>query len=250
MATNGKKTLILGYGDESIAALEACRTYLEQAIKFLSGKRKNLPDVLAVTETSFPNSSILSARHDNEDKSGSGWPFVACVIADDTAPGKRRSERYFDQWYFVVMRLLELPGGRFRFDRSKKNQYFYLAYAGPQGKEGNHYLRRIIANTPWWSDTRENRREAGSHYDYRRAALKRTAKNVVRRLGQETRSFSRERDDAVSFAVALFKRQLKNRRALPGLKLTAKEYERLLVLALEIADALHEKLLLERAKRL
>src|SRR5215831_17759475 len=33
--------------------------------------------------------------------------------------------------------MMELPGGRFHFSRSKGAQYFYLNYIGPERKDGN-----------------------------------------------------------------------------------------------------------------
>src|SRR5262249_4251614 len=149
------------------------------------------------------------------------------VIEDREGPKKERTERYFDPWYFVIMLLLELPGGRLRYDISKK-KYHYLAYAGPVGKEGNHYLRRIIANTSSRADTRE--KGEGVHYDYRRATLTKTAKKSIRQAGQETRPTSRVREDAIQFAIELFRRQLKGRdsKAPLVLNLNAKTYEKLL----------------------
>lgn len=244
MAKKKIQAVRLEYGDNEKASLEACRVFLEEAIGFLTGKRKALPSLRIICTAGFPGSSILRARCDGEIRSDTGWPFVACLIADQDA----KNERYFDPCFFVAMRLFELPGGRFRFDRSKRNQYFYLAYAGPEGSEGNHYLRRIIANTPWWSDTREDKSD-GSHYNYQRVALKRTAKAVVRSLGQETRSASRVRDDAIKFAVDLFRRQLRGRSKIKSLNLSAREYESLLRFALDVADAVYEKLLLQRAGR-
>jgi hypothetical protein len=145
-----------------------------------------------------------------------------------------------DPWYFLVMLLLELPGGRFRFDISKKI-YHYLAYAG-SGREGNYYLRRLICNTSSKADTREQGGEDG-HYDYRRIALKPTAKEAIRAAGQETLVYARTREDAIKFALDLFERQLNGRDKLPVLGLSRDEYEQLLRKAFDVADRMHEEFL-------
>jgi hypothetical protein len=120
--------------------------------------------------------------------------------------------------------------------------YYYLAYAGPVGKEGNHYLRRIIADTSSEEDTRDEGQ--GGHYDYRRATLKKTSKKAIQKAGQETRSISRAREDAIQFAIELFKRQhqAKPKGSPVVLRLSPMSYEDLLRKAFNIADRIHERL--------
>jgi hypothetical protein len=164
------------------------------------------------------------------------------MIEDEDAPDEFRKERYFDPSYFVTMLLMELSGGRFRFDRSKYKGYFFLAFAGP-GKEGNHYLRRTILNAPPGVDVRQIRQTADGHYDYRKNTLRRIAKRIVKITGQKTRARGRGREDAVAFAVELFKRQAaaNDSALLPALDLSEPEYESLLRKSLLLADAMGEK---------
>jgi hypothetical protein len=201
---------LLKYDEEAVAALTACREYLEEAKEFLESRREELPDPSDIAEARFPGSAIVKARHQGDDKFNRERPFIAAVIKDRDAQAEQRSERYFDPWYFVTMVLMELPGGRFHFDRSKHGRYFYLAYVGPEAKEGRYSLLRIIANASSSADTRQGRRK-DAHYDYRRATLKQTAKKSIRQSGQKTRSSSRGREEAIQFAIELFKRQLKGR---------------------------------------
>jgi hypothetical protein len=239
----GLKKPVLAYDKKSAAALNACREFLKQAEEFLDGSRPDLPDASPIADARFPRSSILWARCAGVDRFKRDTPFVAARLEDRDRTGEQRSERYFDPWYFVVMLLLELPGGRFRFDGSKNDTYFYLAYAGPVGSEGNYYLRRIVADTSTEEDTRD---EGGdSHYDYRRATLKKMAKKVIRQAGQETRSASRDREDAIQFASELFNRQHKAKEEgrPPVLNLNPEKYEALLRQAFKIADRMHEKIL-------
>lgn len=238
------------YDESALTALSACRTYLEEAAAYVQGEKDSLPDPAPLTTARFPRTSILKANA-LEGTKDFRWPTIAAKIEDR----KATSDRYFDPWYFVVMLLMEIPGGRFVYDRSKGGKYFYAAYAGSNAKE-NFYLRRIIVNTPIWADTREGKHRGETHYDYRRPTLHWIFKDVVRTLGQETRSVSSNREGAIRFAVGLFKQQLAahhgsrrptNKSKLPGLALTAAEYEKLLGIALHIADAMHEKYLLVRA---
>jgi hypothetical protein len=237
-----RKVVHLKYDDKSAAMLGRCRWYLKEAKKFLDGSRTDLPDPSGIVDARFPQTSILMARHTGEDKFGRGTPFIAAFVQDTEQPEKRWPEIYFDPWYFVIVLLLELAGGRFRFDLSK-GKYRYLAYAGPESTEGNHYLRRIIANTPSGADTRQ-RGVDGSRADYRRVTLKKARKASIRQRGQETRKTSRVREDAIKFAVDVFKRQLKGRGKTtpPVLHLNPDKYEQLLREAFDIADRMHEKL--------
>jgi hypothetical protein len=227
---------------------------LKEAAAYVQGKRETLPDASRIVSARFPQTSILDANLVEEAR-GLRWPTIEAVIEDRSAStGEVRSKRYFDPWYFVAMLLMEIPGGRFRFDRSNKQAYFYVAYAGPNGREGNFYLRRIVANTPPWADTREGGDKGGAHYDYRRPTLKWVLKDVVKAMGQDTRRVSRVRDGVVRFAAQLFHRQMaahsgkRVTRAskMPGLNLSLAAYEELLGYALYVADAVHEKFSLER----
>lgn len=219
----------IDYDSSALATLTICKRYLEEAIGYLQDKRKALPNAAPLTSARFPASSIITANA-VEAAANLRWPTIEAVIEDREAPGERRSSRYFDPWYFLVMLLMEIPGGRFRFDRSKNSEYFYLAYAGPSGREGNFYLRRVIVDTPSWADTREGKHRKDAHYDYRRPTLKRVYKPLVRALDQKTRGESRKRPEAVQFAVDLFTRQLTAHLgesgsldgvSLPGLDMTA-----------------------------
>ncbi|MCK1475014.1 hypothetical protein IVB27_09430 [Bradyrhizobium sp. 197] len=242
-------TLLIEYDQSARETLAACIAYLKEAGAYQQGKRRTLPDASRIVRSRFPASSILQSDLVPEAR-GLPLPAVSAVIHDPTAEsGKARSNRYFDPWYFVVMLLMEIPGGRFRFDWSKR-KYLYLAYAAPGTKEGNFYLRRIVANTPALADTREQK--DGGHYDYRRATLRWVYKDVVRAMGQDTRRKARVRESAIQFAVELFKRQLaahgkRPTRAskMPGLNVTLGGYEELLRYAVDLADAVHERFLLQ-----
>jgi hypothetical protein len=123
--------------DHAVAILKACREYLAQADGYLTRVRQSLPDATLLAR---PCGSIIEVRIVAPLDEPA---FVAARIEDRDAPNEIRRERYFDAWYFVVMLLLVLAGGRFRFDRSKYAAYYFLAYAGPIRKNGNHALRRI-----------------------------------------------------------------------------------------------------------
>ncbi|MHC2531859.1 hypothetical protein [Bradyrhizobium diazoefficiens] len=229
------------YDERAKQALDSCIAYLEEAETYVQGDTDSLPDPTPLLTARFPTSTILGATFEESAKDYQ-WPTISAKIVDR----KAESARHFDPWYFVVMLLLELPGGRFIYDRSKKSQYFYAAYAGWNKKE-NFYLRRIVVDTPIWADTKEGKHRKGAHYDYRRATLHWICKDVVRTLGRKTRSTSSNREGAIRFAVALFRKQLaahQGARILPGLKLTAAKYEQLLRIALHIADATQERYLL------
>ncbi|WP_340672095.1 hypothetical protein [Bradyrhizobium ottawaense] len=235
------------YGQTANDALAACKNYLQEAEQYIQGDRKSLPDPTPLLTARFPSSSLLEAKA-KDGVDGLAWPTIAAKIVDRMA----KSDRFFDPWYFAVLLLLELPGGRIVLNRSNHQQYFYAAYAGSNAKE-NFYLRRIVVNTPIWADTQEGRHRDGAHYDYRRATLHWVCKDVVRTLGKKTRTVSSNREGAIRFAVKLFKQQLaahglSPRSRLPGLELTAQDYERLLSIALYIADAMHEKHLVAKSR--
>lgn len=223
------------------SALRALEQYFCEAIEFLNRKRPHPPDARQFAEHDFSGSTVRETRYFSD----GDLPYVTCVIHDDREPTRTRIERKFDPWYFVALRLLELSGGRIRFDRSKNDQYHYLSFAGPKGKVGNHYLRRAIANTPWWCDTREERRSKDEHYDYRRATFRRAAKWEIIEKGQKTRAASRTRDDAIRFAEMLFKNDRRRDEAWSDFKFGARKYGKFLRLAFEIADAIHEECLIQ-----
>ena len=246
-------TPLIEYDRPAREAYAACLKYLKQAAAYVQGKRETLPDASPIVSARFPQSSILSASLVEEAR-WLRWPTIEAVIHDQSAPpGEVRSKRYFDPWYFVAMLLMEIAGGRFRFDRSNRRQFFYVAYAGPVGREGNFYLRRIIANTPPWADTRDSKGKDDAHYDYRRPTLSLVLKDVVKAMGQDTRRQSRVRDEAVRFAVRLFERQIAAQSGkrvtraskMPGLNISPAAYQELLGYALYVADAMHEKFSLE-----
>jgi hypothetical protein len=227
--------------------LAYCRDNLKQAEDYIRGDRTELPDPSKIARARFSPTTIGKGRYTGKDRLERGTPFIAAKIHDDSRPLEEGSERYFDPWYFVAMLLLELPAGRFHYDRSKVDRqrgkaYWYLAYIGPFTKEGNHYLRRIIAETSASADTREKKRAKDSHYDYRRATLSPVAKSRVRAMGQETRSLSRTRDDAIKFSIQLFDRQIGKGGKLPRLEIDRSQYEVLLRKAFSLADRITEKL--------
>ncbi|MCK1508399.1 hypothetical protein [Bradyrhizobium sp. 18] len=244
------KQAVIKYGQSAIDALAACIAYLQEAEDYIDGKRASLPNAEPLLEARFPTSTILSASAIDRAK-GVSWPTISAKISDSVAT----KHRYFDPWYFAVMLLLELPGGRFILAKSKHQEYAYAAYAG-QTVQPNFYLRRIVVNTPSWADTKEGKHSDGAHYDYRRTTLHWISKNAVRTLGKPTRRKSSNRETAVKFAVELFEKQLiahhsRNESGrtdkLPGLNLAALDYEKLLWVALYIADGMHEKYLRLRA---
>jgi hypothetical protein len=248
-------TPLIEYDHTAREAFAACLDYLKEAAAYVQGKRETLPDASRIVSARFPQSSIMAANL-LEEARGLRWPAIEAVVEDRSAPpGEVRSNRYFDPWYFVAMLLMEIAGGRFRFDRSNRQRFFYLAYAGPVGREGNFYLRRIIANTPPWADTHEGEGKGGAHYDYRRPTLSWALKDVVKAMGKDTRRISRVREAAVQFAVQLFNRQMvlqsggkRVTRAskMPGLNVSPAAYQELLGYALYVADAVHEKFSLDR----
>ena len=214
--------------------------YLDQAEAYRSGIRASLPDakLLEITETDrVPGGSILNATA-GEDELG---PFIEVTIEDRDAPDERRTPRYVDPWYFLFMLLAEVAGGRFRFDRSKRQQYYFLTLVGPK-KEGNFSLRRIIANTPQGSDTRQTRGVRHGHYDYRRVTLKPTKKRVVRSEGYKTRSLSRGRDAAIAFVTALLQQQ----RTGPSSTIAPGRLDELLNRAIRLADEMQTRRTQER----
>jgi hypothetical protein len=232
-ATSKTRVPEIAYDAKSRAALTACREYLRQADVFLKADGE-MPDPSGLAEARFPLSTIHKARH-GKDKF---WPFIAAVLHDVDAPEEERNERKFDPWYFAAMRLMELPGGRFVFDRSQGRKFYYLAYVAPQTKEGRHYLRRIIANPSPRGDVRQDKSIKSTHHDYRRITLKATSKDEVwDQLGQETRGSSKTRQDAIRFAVDLFDQQLNGTDNL--LDLSREEYEQLLLKAFAVADRMH-----------
>jgi hypothetical protein len=222
----------------TVEALKACQKYEAEAKDWLDGRREELPDPAILISTKFPLSTIPAARCGEE----RGEPFIAAVIKDINAPDEERSERYFDPWYFAAMRLMELSGGRFHFARSKGAKYFYLTYIGPEKKEGNYSLRRMIVNPSPLADIRQTSNADGAHYDYRRSALKATAKSVVRENGQLTRSSSSGRAEAIRFAAELFKVQSQDGVLASSLNLRTSEYEQLLQTAFDLADRIHAEL--------
>ncbi|MDA9539508.1 hypothetical protein ACM41_25755 [Bradyrhizobium sp. CCBAU 21362] len=244
------KQVAIEYDQSAIDALAACMTYLQEAEDYIDGKRAALPDPQRLLQARFPTSTILSASAIDRAK-GVSSPTISAKIVDSVA----KRHRYFDPWYFVVMLLLELPGGRFILAKSKFQEYAYVAYAG-RTIQPNFYLRRIVVNTPIWADTLEGKHSDGAHYDYRRTTLHWISKDAVRTLGKPTRRKSSNREAAVKFAVDLFEEQViahhgRNKSGpvekLPGLDLTAMDYEKLLWVALYIADGVHEKHLRLRA---
>jgi hypothetical protein len=250
LAATNKKVPILNYEEKSVTALKAFREYLKQAEDFVGG-REDLPDASLIVAARFPSSTIHAARHTGPDRFDLGWPFIAAVIEDLTAPDEERRERYIDPWYFVVMLLMELPGGRFAFNHSNKEKFYYLIYVGPRKREQEHFLRRSVTNASSRSDVRQKKKSADSHYDYRRITFVPTPKDDVWDvLGQPTRGRSQTREHAIRFAVELFGRQLNCRDNLPILDLNQKQYEQLLRGAFAVADRMHEKLVRQLPDRL
>ena len=212
----------------------ACLQYLEGAVSFLNGKRKAAPSPRKIIAARLPHG--VPAREEDGEVLGRRQPTIAADIKDDEG----LHTRYFDPWYFAAMRLMELAGGRFDFDLSKR-KYYYVAYFGPApGKAGKHYMTRVIANTPHWAGTRHaEKKDEHGYRDYRRIALRWRSKADILLHGQETKSHSRERDDAIGFALKLYCRK-GEKDALP----TPSRFEEVLRAAFDIADAMHEKSLL------
>jgi hypothetical protein len=222
--------------------LEAAREYLTQCHQYLANSAAGLPDASKLAKVRCSHSSILGARSGGTDELGLGIPFIAAKIKDLKAPGEVRHERYFDPWYYNTMLVAELSGGAFCFDRSKNGKYYFLAFVRKGVSKGRHYLRRSIANTPAYHDTRERQRTTDSHLVYCRSTLNWTAKKAIRMLGQLTRRKSRTREDMILFAVALFEVRIQNDRSARELGLSVKEYEVLLREAFRFADAIHSAL--------
>jgi hypothetical protein len=90
---------VIEYDEKSVAALAACREYLEEAETFLDGAGPP-PDPYCLIGARFPFSTIREVRCDGADQYALGWPFVAAIVDDPVA----KRERYFDPWYFAAMR--------------------------------------------------------------------------------------------------------------------------------------------------
>ncbi|MET4219414.1 hypothetical protein ABIB00_004635 [Bradyrhizobium sp. LB14.3] len=228
----------LRYDQNVRDALEACMKYLQESAEYVEGARKELPDPVTLLSARFPSSLILPANSIDKAKDRV-WPTISAKLVDKTV----KNFRYFDPWYFNVMLLLELSGGRFVYDKSNLGQYVYVAFAGSNSRK-NFSLRRIVANTPAWAVTEEGAGKA-AHYDYRRVTLHWLCKNLLRLSGKKTKQISSDRGTVVRFAVDLF--QKATRQGVHPSGLTAAVYEELLWTALYIADAVHEKYLRSRA---
>lgn len=227
--------------DERIAeALSVCLTYLDQEEAFVQGNRETLPDVTPLLAARFPSSTLLEAAYAHG-VDGIESPTVSVLIEDS----KAENPRHFDPWYFVVLLLLELSGGRIVLDRSNMGEWFYAAFAG-SNKRQNINLHRMIANTPIWGDTKHY---DNAHHDCRRIRLYWVGKNLIRKRGQKTRDVSKGREDIIQFALGIFRRelerqygsQLQDDSVLPSTDLTLVDYEMLLRVALQLADSVHEK---------
>ena len=235
--------------DKSANALwDACGEYLRQAEDALRAtpfEPPVLPEDVLVT---LPLSAIKTIRTKGKDHFDLGWPFAAIKIEDAAHPGER-TERYFDQWYFVAMQLFGLAGCRLALRNSKlvrgEPRRWYAEY------QGQHQLRRIIAGTPAGRDTRQRHPTAkpspdgrtDAHYDYRRITFRPTPKPKVRAQGQLTRSKSKTREDAVLFATDLLGRQ-HDHHAQAGMappSFSASDFQQRLRTALAIADDMHER---------
>ncbi|QND73998.1 hypothetical protein [Tardiphaga robiniae] len=239
----------ISYENESQSVLDACIGYLDGIAKYLSDPQTGLPDPAPLLDARFPTSKIASPAAFSDNELGLDWPTIAATIEDSST----ENARLFDPWYFVVLLLLELPGGRIIVHTSNHSKYAYLGYAG-SNKSDHITVRRIVANTPRWADTIEMR----THHDLRRPSLRFVSKDVRTILGFKTRGLSRGRLDAVARALQLFREQLKlhgkvsSRSFLPGIELapnkgmTAANYASLLDAAFHLADAMHEQYSLSR----
>lgn len=228
------------HDERIVEALHVCLAYLDQEEAFVQGARETLPDVAPLLTARFPSSKLLSAEY-AQSVDGIEWPTVSVLIEDS----KAENPRHFDPWYFVVVLLLELPGGRIVLDRSNNGDWFYAAYAG-SNKRQNINLHRMIANTPIWGDTKHF---DNAHHDCRRIRLYWLCKNLIRKRGQKTRDVSKGREDIIQFALGNFRRelerqygsQLQDDSVLLSTDLTLVDYEMLLRVALHLADSVHEK---------
>lgn len=228
------------YAEQVAKPLNVCLTYLDQSNAYVQGDRETLPDVVPLLTARFPSSTLLGAVYE-QSVDGIEWPTVSVLIEDSRA----ENPRHFDPWYFVVMLLLELPGGRIVLDRSNMGEWFYAAFAG-SNKRQNINLHRVIANTPIWGDTKHH---DNAHHDCRRVRLYWVGKNLIRKRGQKTRDVSKGREDVIRKALDIFERelvrqygaQLKDNSTLASTDLTLVDYEMLLRVALHLADSVHEK---------
>lgn len=207
--------------------VRACREYVKQAESFLAGSRNALPDFRPVCEMPLPNSTLCNPHLNDQERLGKPFPNVAFRVPDLVAA----NERFGDPWYFIAMRLLELSSGRFLLKRSKRNEKFYLVFAGPVLMNPAHSLLRFIAKPSPYQDVRQGL----DHHDYRRVTLRLIGKDMVRETGQKARRASFVREDAIKFAVGLFREH-----GPQGTDLNADEYERLLRAVLAVADRIHE----------
>lgn len=235
---------LIHYDKTARATLDACIAYLDAATVYLKDPSANLPDIRPLLGARFPNSTITVPAKRFSEVRGLRWPTVSAFI-DNSIIDHRR---HFDPWYFAVMLLLELPGGRIVAMGSNHQDYVYLGYAGTN-KNRNIKLRRIIANTPAWADTLDE----NSHFDLRRPSLSFVSKDVRKILGFKTKGLSSGRAKAVELAGQLFDEQLSLQIAdqsgeaeMPGLELTVSGYTNLLEIALQLADLMHERYSLRR----
>jgi hypothetical protein len=109
---------------------------------------------------------------------------------------------------------------------------------GEKASQGQHSLRRIIANPSPYQDVRDIKGCGAGHYDQRRLTLRLTSKGKIQKEGQQTRTPSQTRDDAIRFFVSLFDCRLSDSN-LGILGLGCADYESLLRKGLDNADKMY-----------
>lgn len=224
--------------EEATAALKECFDYLQSALKFLNEKAA-LPDPSGILKARFHVGSLQANPSNSSD--GPQGPVVV-LMADPKDPSTTH-ERLFDPWYFAAMRLFELPGGRFLL-RPSKIKYYHIRYAGPTNVSVGYQLSRVIARTPFWADTGHGGPLGKTYRDYRRTSLHFQSKLDIRKLGLKTRSLASERIDAIRFATQLLERKPEGQSLQDRMSISSATYQKLLGASLEIADEVHEKLLI------
>jgi hypothetical protein len=200
---------------------------------FLAGARESLPDPDLLLTVRFPWTSFGRVRS-GRDELG---PYIAAVLRDRPASGEGSNERFFDPWYFTAMCLMELPGGHFKLSWSKV-KYLYVNYVGQKVSQGEHSLRRIIANPSPYEDVRDIKGLGAGHYDQRRVTLRLISKGKIRKEGQQTHAPSLTRDDAINVAVNSFEDRLSHSN-IAILGLSCADYESSLRNTLDVADKMH-----------
>lgn len=229
------------YSPLGVKGFRACLRFLDEAERYLSGRRKTLPTLTKVLRDAVPHGAIREAAIAPDGSVN--------VVFEDADRNEERKPRKFDPLYFVALLLLTVPGGSFRFNDSSKgksegkvpeDRRLFLSFG--RGANQNIRLLRIIYDaSPGFQIHRihsaENRR---FHYDHRKSVLKEVGDQEVRNAKRRARHSDRGRNHAIETACKHLELRLaQNAAALSNLKLNSESFRSLLQRAFRLADKLH-----------